>query len=143
MAYSSTTSVVVHASHEKVWQAITDPKIVKRYFFGTLLETDWKPGSPLFFRGEWEGKQYEDKGTVLGFEPMRALSYDYWSSFSGQPDTPELRQVIRYELVTRPDGVQLIVNQSNVDTQERAEHSAKNWRVILDSMKTLLEAEQS
>ena len=27
--------------------------------------TDWEEGSSLVFRGEWEGKAYEDKGTIL------------------------------------------------------------------------------
>lgn len=142
MSYSAASSIVIHASIERVWQAITDPKIVKRYFFGTDLVTDWRVGSPLFFRGEWEGKAYEDRGTVLSFEPPRSLSFNYWTSFSAQEDKPELRQIVRYDLEPTTEGVRVSVRQSNVDSQERADHSAKNWRAVLEGMKKLIEEPQ-
>lgn len=139
MAFSSTTTLLIRAPRERVWQALTDPALIKQYFFGTNLETTWKVGSPLTFRGEWEGKSYEDRGTVLGFEPTSSLSYNYWSSFSGTPDTPETRQIVRYDLTEEAGGVRLTVTQSNVDTQERADHSAKNWETVFGGLKKLLE----
>ncbi|HEX7508002.1 MAG TPA: SRPBCC domain-containing protein [Polyangia bacterium] len=139
MSFSSTTSLDIRAPLASVWDAITKPEIVKQYFFGTNLETDWKVGSPLFFRGEWQGKTYEDCGTVLSFEPMRSLSYDYWSGFSGLEDKPGLRQIIRYDLEPILDGVRIAIRQSNVDTQERADHSATNWSSVLEALKHLLE----
>ena len=140
MSYSSSASVVIQAPREAIWRAITDPAIVKRYFFGTNLVTDWKVGNPLFFRGEWEGKAYEDRGTVRSFDPLNTLSFDYWSSMSGIPDKPELRQIVRYDLTEEGDGVRVSIQQSNVDTQERADHSAKNWQGVLAAMKNLVEA---
>ena len=139
MPFSSTASLDIQAPLASVWDAITNPEIVKQYFFGTNLVTDWKVGSPLFFRGEWQGKSYEDKGTVLSFEPMKSLSYNYWSGFSGLEDTPALRQIIRYDLEPILDGVRITIRQSNVDTQERADHSATNWCSVLEALKHLLE----
>ena len=139
MTFSSTATLFIHAPRERVWQALTDPVLVKQYFFGTNLETTWKLGSPLTFRGEWEGKAYEDRGTVQSFEPGRSLSYTYWSSFSGKPDTPETRQLVRYDLSEEGGGVRLTVTQSNVDTQERADHSAKNWETVFGGLKKLVE----
>ena len=55
-------------------EAIIDPVKVKQYFFGTDLVTNWEVGKPIFFRGEWEGQAYEDKGTVLQFEPKKNAS---------------------------------------------------------------------
>ena len=40
--------------------------------FGTEVHTDWSIGGPIRWRGEWEGKAYEDKGQVLEFEPGKA-----------------------------------------------------------------------
>ena len=140
MKYTSSCSVVVNAPLEKIWSALTRPEIIKQYFFGTNLVTDdWKVGSPLFFRGEWEGKAYEDRGKVLSFEPLKSLSFDYWSAFSGLEDRPELRQIIRYDLLAIREGVQITVHQSNCDTQERADHSMSNWKNVLQSLKKLLE----
>jgi uncharacterized protein YndB with AHSA1/START domain len=139
MSYSNGASIVVNASREKVWDALTKPGLVKQYFFGTNLVTDWTVGSALFFRGEWNGKAYEDRGTVLSFEPMRNLSFNYWSSFTGLEDKPELRQIIRYGLEDTSNGVLVTVDQSNVDTQEHADHGAKNWQGVLEAMKKLVE----
>jgi uncharacterized protein YndB with AHSA1/START domain len=143
MPYSSSASILVRAPREKIWDAITRPELVKLYFFGTNLVTDWKVGSPLFFRGEWEGKTYEDRGTVLSFEPMRSLSFNYWSGFSGLEDKPELRSILRYDLEAAAGGIQITVRQSNVDTQERADHSAGNWRIVLEGLKKLVEGRPS
>ena len=70
---------------------------------------------------------------------MKSLSYNYWSSFSGLEDKPGMRQIIRYELEPVRDGVRLTIQQSNVDTQARADHSATNWRSVLEALKQLLE----
>jgi uncharacterized protein YndB with AHSA1/START domain len=139
MSFSTETSVTINAPLQKVWDGITKPEIVKQYFFGTNLVTDWKVGAPLFFRGEWQGKSYEDRGTVLAFEPMKTLSFSYWSAFSGQEDRPELRQILRYEIEKTADGVRLTVRQTNVASQASADHSAENWRGVLAGLKKLLE----
>ena len=143
MPYAATSTILVHAHLERVWDAQTKPEIVKQYFFGTDQVTDWTVGSPIYFRGEWQGKRYEDRGTVLSFQPMTSLSFNYWSSFSGLDDRPELRQIIRYDLAPADDGIRVTVTQTNVDTQERADHSASNWTGVLAGMKTLLESPKS
>jgi|SRR5689334_9969090 uncharacterized protein YndB with AHSA1/START domain len=140
MTYSSSASITIHAPMQKVWDALTRPELVKQYFFGTNLDTDWKVGSPIFFRGEYQGKSYEDKGHVLDFSPPKGLSFDYWSSFSGLEDKPESYAIIRYELAQVGDATQVTVSQSNVDTQERADHSISNWRHVLEALKKLVES---
>jgi uncharacterized protein YndB with AHSA1/START domain len=141
MSYSNGASIVVNAPRERVWDALTKPELVKQYFFGTNLVTDWTVGSALFFRGEWNGKPYEDRGAVLSFEPLKGLSFNYWSAFSGLEDRPELRQIIRYGLEDTSKGVLVTVDQSNVDTQEHANHGAKNWQGVLEAMKKLVEGQ--
>ena len=61
-------SVDLKASAEKVWDALTDPAKIKQYLFGTDTECDWRVGSRIYYRGEWEGKHYEDKGEILEIE---------------------------------------------------------------------------
>src|SRR6187549_2852954 len=91
-----TQSYSIKATKSKVWKALTDPEIIKKYFFGTETTTDWKVGSPIIFRGEWEGKPYEDKGTILEIEKEKFVKYNYWSSFSGTPDVPANYNNITY-----------------------------------------------
>ncbi len=80
--------VVVHATPERVWQALTEPEQIEKYLFGTHVETDWKPGSPIIYRGVWQGQAYEDKGVILEVEPGRRLVSTFWSALSGVPDEP-------------------------------------------------------
>ena len=139
MSFSSSSSVVIKASLQKVWDGLTLPELVKQYFFGTNMVTDWKVGSPIFFRGEWEGKAYEDKGTVLEFNPLKSLSYNYWSGFSGVEDKPENYQILKYEVEEVEGGVKLTISQSNASSQESADHSAANWKMVMDGLKKLVE----
>jgi len=74
------TSIKIQATIREVWEALTNPELIKKYLFGTNTITDWEVGSPIRFTGEWEGKTYEDKGTILGIQNNKLLKYDYWSS---------------------------------------------------------------
>lgn len=136
--HKSIYKTVIKAPAGKVWDALTTPEIVKRYFFGTDMVTNWKVGSPIYFRGEYEGKRYEDKGTVLEYTQGRALSYSYLSSWSGMEDRPENYLSITYRLEQVPDGTALTIEQTNYDA-ERARHSEQNWKTVIDGLKRIVE----
>jgi hypothetical protein len=42
-----------------------------QYMFGTNVISDWQEGSPILWKGEWQGKKYEDLGVILKLEPER------------------------------------------------------------------------
>lgn len=132
------TSILISAPLEKVWDAITKPEIVKQYFFGTNLETTWEVGTPILFKGEWEGKEYVDKGIVQSYVPQKSLSYTYRSSTETGPDVPESYKLISYEVMPRDAGVELSICQT-AETEEQAKHSEENWNTVLHAMKDLLE----
>ena len=46
----------IDAPPDKVWAALTDKEKLRSFFFGSDIETDWRVGSPIFFRGDWKGK---------------------------------------------------------------------------------------
>ncbi len=58
-------SILINAPVLKVWDALTQPDLIKQYLFGTEVTTDWKIGSPITYRGIWQSKPYEDKDKVL------------------------------------------------------------------------------
>jgi hypothetical protein len=39
--------------------------------FGANVVSDWKEGGQIVWKGEWQGKVYEDKGVILKIEPER------------------------------------------------------------------------
>lgn len=133
-------SIELNAPASKVWEALTVPELVKQYFFGTEITTDWKKGSPIFYRGEWEGKPYEDKGNILDIEKEKFIRYNYWSSFSGTEDIPSNYANISYELSQESGSTILTIIQDGVKNQEALEHSEQNWGMVLDGLKKLVEA---
>jgi uncharacterized protein YndB with AHSA1/START domain len=131
--------IKIEATIEKVWDALTNPEIIKEYFFGTYVHSTWQPGSPITFTGEWEGKKYEDKGTILKAEPPTLLQYNYWSSMSGIEDKPENYVVITYDLQERNNLIDVTITQQNIPTEEMREHSEQNWKVVLEGLKKVVE----
>ena len=136
---SAQVKTSINASINKVWAALTKPAIIKQYFFGTNTTTDWKVGNPIKFSGEWEGKTYEDKGTILAFEPRKLIKYNYWSSMSGIEDKTENYVVVTYELSGVDNNVTLTVSQENIPDEKMKEHSIENWKKVLEGLKKVVE----
>jgi uncharacterized protein YndB with AHSA1/START domain len=137
--FTLNTSININGSTSKVWEALTNPELIKVYFFGTNCISDWKKGSPILFNGEWEGTAYQDKGTILDVEPEQFVYYNYWSSMSGKPDLPENYAAIRYELTKVGDQTEFRVIQKDIKSKETLEHSLKSWEMIMDNLKDLVE----
>ena len=94
----ATVEADIDASGDRVWNALTDPEQIKQYMFGSTVSTDWKPGSPIVWKGEYEGKPYEDKGEIVKVERPRRLELTHFSSASGLADRPENYHTLVYEL---------------------------------------------
>jgi len=132
-------SIEIDAPVKKVWEALTTPELIKQYFFGTNAISEWKVGSPLIFKGEWEGKSYQDKGTILSIIPFKLFRYSYWSSMSGIEDKPENYVIVTYNLFENGKMTLLTVVQENIPDQKMKEHSEENWKTVLHKLKNLLE----
>jgi uncharacterized protein YndB with AHSA1/START domain len=127
------------ATPAEVWDALTNPEKIKVYLFGTETISNWKAGSPIIFRGEWEGKAYEDKGTILEIEEEKLLKYNYWSSFTGLPDSPENYFIITYQLEFVGNSTQFTVIQGEFKSKEALDHFTHNWNSVMDTMKGMME----
>ena len=133
-------TVTINAPAAQVWEALTNPKLIKQYLFGADVISDWKVGSPIIYKGVYEGKAYEDKGSVLKAEPERILLMTHWSPLSGTPDTPENYHQVCYKLAPENGGTQLTITQDNNSSEEEREQNSKFWQMTLGGMKKLLEA---
>jgi uncharacterized protein YndB with AHSA1/START domain len=132
-------SVTIGAPIRRVWEALTTPDLIKQWFFGVDTETDWKEGSPIVHRGEYQGRPYEDKGKILEIEPPRLLVHSHWSPVSGLPDAPENYERVSWELSERDDGTELTIRESNLASEEAGATSEQSWRLVLENLKKLLE----
>lgn len=138
--FTATTRIDIDAVPEKVWEALTTPEIVKQYMFGAEVVSDWKVGSPLIYKGEWEGEPYEDKGTILEIEPCRLLKATYYSALSGLEDKPENYNTVTYALSAKGEGrTRLTVTQTNNPDQHAADQAEENWDMALGAIRDLLE----
>ena len=48
--------ITVSSSREKVWEALTDPALIRQYFLGTKITTTWRVGDAITHSGEYNGK---------------------------------------------------------------------------------------
>ena|SRR6185369_13424608 len=134
-------TVTIHAPVREVWQALTDPNLIKQYFFGVETSGDWREGNVILYKGEWQGKKFESKARVLQSEDEKTLKYSYWSNMSGMADVPENYHIITYSLKKKDDDTVLTMTEENLENEEMRERSSKLWDMVFENMKKLLEKE--
>ena len=136
-------SILVNAQPSKVWNALTNPEIIKEYLFGTETITDWKVGSDIIFQGEYgDNKEYKyrDKGIVRENMPNEILSYSYWSGFSGLEDKPENYSLVTYTLVDKGNNqTEFTWTQKGFGTEEGYQHSLTGMTGFLEQIKGIIE----
>jgi uncharacterized protein YndB with AHSA1/START domain len=140
LGHIAEASVIVDAPPARVWAALTDPDQVRQYLMGTDLSTDWLPGSPITWSGEWEGKPYTDKGEVIEVEVGKRLAYTHYSPLSGVADAPENYHTLWWSLKKVSGGTQVVLNQDNNSSQEEADRNRDNWQQVMASMKKVIES---
>ena len=138
--FTATAKTTIHASASKVWDALTKPELIKQYLFGSDVISDWKVGSPITYRGEWQGKPFEDKGEILKVEPEKILVSTHWSPLSGVPYTPENSHTVTYKLNGNGDSTEVTIIQDNNANEKEKTESEQIWRTVLEGMKKLLES---
>jgi uncharacterized protein YndB with AHSA1/START domain len=132
-------SAIIGAPRLVVWDALVDPQVIKRYMFGTEVISGWKQGGPIVWKGEWEGRRYEDKGVILELEPGQRVRYSHFSPLSGLADAPENYHIVTVELADDAAGTRISLSQDNNRTEEGRRHSEENWRQVLAALKHVLE----
>ena len=130
----------INAPASNVWEALTKPELIKQYMFGTDVISDWKVGSPIIYRGEWQGKPFEDKGKILEVKPGKSLVSTHWSPLSGVPDSPENYHTVTYTLSEKEGKTEVTLTQDNNASEEEKAHSEQNWNQMLDGLKKLVES---
>lgn len=137
--YEARITKKVGAPASEVWDALTSPEKIKRYMFGTIVETDWKPGSKILWEGEWNGKSFRDEGTVLEAESGRHLRYSHFSPGVQHEDTSDNYHIVDIVLAGEGDGTVIELTQDNNRSPEAQKHSEENWSQMLDGLKEVVE----
>jgi uncharacterized protein YndB with AHSA1/START domain len=141
---ASQVRTVVKAPQPAVWKALTTPNTLKQFFFGSDVSTDWRVGSPITFSGNWKGKPYTDKGSIQTFDREKRLAFTHWSPLSGMEDRTENYHIVSFDLRPANEGTEVILTQTNQNdaeplTPENRQEYAKNWTIVLDGLKKVVE----
>jgi uncharacterized protein YndB with AHSA1/START domain len=139
--YSAETSIEINATPEKIWDVLVNPDLVKQYLHGTTMQADWREGGAITWSGEWKGQSYVDKGTVLVYDPYKAIKTTHWSPMSGTEDKPENYHHVAYELNEEDGKTTLTLTQGNSPTQQDADSMIENgWKPMMQEIKKLAES---
>lgn len=137
--------VTIKAPAAEVWQTLTTPEVMNQWMMpDAKLEilTEWQVGGPIVIRGHMNGKEFENRGTVVQFEPDKALQYTHLSSISRLPDRPESYSLFAFSL--KPSGNQTILGLTvrNFPNESIYKHLAFYWNVTLEIIKRRLEGQE-
>lgn len=119
-----------------VWKAMQKGAM----FPGTTIDTDWKIGHPITFKGEWQGKSFTDRGEIQSLSEAKELSFTHWSDKDGSAKRPPSYHVVKYQLEPTGQRTKVTLSQFNegeetqVDAKTRVEFE-KNWSMMLDGLK--------
>ncbi len=128
----------IRATPERVWEAITKPELVAKFFHGAQQESTFKVGSPL---RSWspDRSQLWGDNTILECDPPRRLVHTWRSLYDpALAEEPESR--VSWEI--EPQGAEaskLTLVHDRLDRSPKTAENVKGWSYILSSLKTLLE----
>lgn len=139
--------ISIKAPAAKVWDWLVDPEKTKQYMFGCETVSDWKQGSSLLWRGQYEGKDVIFvEGKILQIQPGKLLSYTAIDPNAPYPHIPQNYLTITYDLEEKNGQTTFRVSQGDytkvADGEKRYEESYNNgegWNPILVQIKELVE----
>ena len=134
-------SIDINAPASTVWSVLTNPDLMKQWIIDSEINisSEWKAGSPILIQGDLHGLPFENKGTILQWEPEKVFAYNYWSSLSQHADIPENYVVLTFRLTPAGDSTTLAITLSNVTPGTIWQHLNFYWNTAIDLIKKLSE----
>lgn len=142
-------TVQINAPIDKVWDTLTNPEQTKKYMFGCETVSDWKPGSPLLWKGNYEGKEMVFvKGNIIAIQPPTMLTYTVIDPNADMPDIPDNYLNVMYQLREENGVTTLQVSQDGFEKAADGEkryrdvyNNGDGWNPILVQIKKVAEAD--
>ncbi|SDQ85652.1 SRPBCC domain-containing protein [Pseudoxanthomonas sp. CF125] len=144
MSQTFRQTILIDAPIEVVWDSLSIPGRMKAWMGEPELEigidTDWSVGGPIVIRGHhhvW----FENRGTVLEFDPRTRLSYTHLSSLSRlSADEHANYATLEFSLAPMDDTTSLTLAITGFPTESIFRHMDLYWRGTLEVLR--LHAEQ-
>ena len=128
--------IYIKTTPEKLWEAITDPELRRRYNFGVATESDWTPGSSYrAVHPRADGPISE--GENLEVDPPRRLVQSFTALWSDDVKAEGTSRVT-WEIQQIEDSCRLTVTHDQL-REGANDQLYGGWPMILSGLKTLLE----
>jgi uncharacterized protein YndB with AHSA1/START domain len=135
-------SLTIDAPKASVWDALVNPEKIKQYILVSDVVSEWRVGSPIVWRSEFQGRPFEMRGKVVRLEPEHLVEYDRSLPIfrtSKVSHSSEAHHRVTIELSGEGARTHLsLIERGNKNERELA-HSEGGWRMALGNMKALLE----
>lgn len=137
------STLTLQTSPDNVWDALTNPEIVKQWQYGCALITTWEVGSPIEFVAEWQGQVFKQWGIVLEMNPYESLKYSLFAPRPDLEDKPENYFTMQYVLTAESGQTKLQIIQEDNRPNAVQEAPQGEENPILQALKTVAEAPQN
>ena len=127
--------IYIKTTPERLWEAITNPRLRATYSFGVETHSDWTPGSD--YRASVPGVVDIAAGQNLEVDPPRRLVQSFTALWSDDVKGAGTSRVT-WEIFPVGDSCQLTVIHDQLADDARPELYG-GWPQILSGLKTLLE----
>jgi uncharacterized protein YndB with AHSA1/START domain len=137
---TSKSTILINATKQKIWDALTKPEIVKKWQYGSDVITDWKLGSEIRFRVEWEGKVFEQWGKILEMIPNELIKY---SLFFPRPDLEDKEEnyfIMSYIISESENMIKLEIIKEDNRPSAVKEKESNEANPVLISLKEIIES---
>ncbi len=129
--------IYIRTTPERLWRALTDGEWTARYYFGSRVESDWRPGSPYAYRNP-DGSALIG-GEVLEADPPRRLVTTFRPAW---PGAGAAETTVTFEIEPLGDLCKLTLLHEGIDPA-RDTGIVDGWVRILSGLKTVLETGES
>jgi uncharacterized protein YndB with AHSA1/START domain len=126
--------IYIKTTPERLWEAITDTEMRRKYAFGAVVTSDWTPGSR--YSGSGGGNPIFE-GENLEVDPPRRLVQSFRSIWSDDVKKQGTSRVT-WEIEPIGDSCRLTVTHDQLRPDANAELYG-GWPMVLSGLKTLLE----
>jgi uncharacterized protein YndB with AHSA1/START domain len=130
----------IRTTSEKLWAALTDPEVMREYWFGMRQESQWKVGSS--WRLLFSDGRVADAGEVLEVDPPKRLVLKWRNEFKPELKSEGPARCI-YELEQVGDAVKLTITHTiERPASKFIEAVSGGWPRIISNLKSFLETGQ-
>lgn len=129
------TEIEIHATPDLIWDALTDPKKTRAYYYGTDILSDWQPGS------RWtseDGDELYLEGELIEVDPPRRIVQTL-HVVNEEPAASDASSRVTWELTPAGNDATVVRIVHEEMGQATRDYTDGGWEHILSGLKTVVE----